>query len=127
MEMGLLKGVATGAGTVGAIGGLIGALALATGYTGPTIITSNAGLAIPPHMFTVDGFDRYAYNRSKAQIRAEFGSPDSVDESDDSWFYSSVNPSLAVTDPSAGTRVLVDIRFVGFGDAQSDTVASVSH
>jgi hypothetical protein len=56
----------------------------------------------------------------KADIRAEFGSPDAVYDSDDSWLYSHAN----VYDADAGISAMARIQFSGL-PAPYDTVVSV--
>ncbi|MBX9802938.1 MAG: hypothetical protein K2Y04_09265 [Caulobacteraceae bacterium] len=80
-----------------------------------------AGHAIDARRFTKTEFSNYAFNRTKAQIRAEFGSPDVVQDSTDSWMYT----SLAVFDADAGTRAqVVTIQFTGL-PSPDDVVADV--
>ena len=86
------------------------------GYVGAT------GHAVDARRFTKTEFSNYAFNRTKAQIRAEFGSPDVVQDGTDSWTYT----SLAVFDADAGTRAqIVTIQFAGLS-GPDDFVADVS-
>ena len=73
--------------------------------------------------FTKTEFDDYVYSRTKTQIRDEFGSPDTVDDDSDSWYYW----HLPVYDRDAGIQVhTVVIRFSGI-DGPTDFVASVRY
>lgn len=81
-----------------------------------------AGNAVDAKRFTKAEFSNYAYNRTKSQIRAEFGSPDAVHDATDSWMYT----SLPVYDADAGTRVsVVTIQFAGLS-GPDDSVADVT-
>lgn len=84
---------------------------------------AQAGHAMDARQFTKAEFSNYAYNRTKAQIRSEFGSPDVVQDYDDSWVYM----NLAVFDAAAGTRAqTVTIQFTGL-PAPDDVVAAVTY
>jgi outer membrane protein assembly factor BamE (lipoprotein component of BamABCDE complex) len=72
--------------------------------------------------FTKQEFDRYASNRTKDQIRAEFGTPMSVHDDLDTWVYS----NLPIYDAEAGTREMVSIRFAGV-DGPQDFVVDTSY
>lgn len=72
--------------------------------------------------FTKEDFDKYAYGRTKAQIRDEFGKPDTVEDSDDSWYYW----HLPVYDATAGTHPTVILRFVG-ENGPNDSVVQVRY
>jgi hypothetical protein len=72
----------------------------------------------PARTFTPQEFRTYAYMRTKAQIRAEFGSPDFVFEPDDSWSYFAGNSRLIVVDPDAGRKVSANIQFEGIPGPQ---------
>ena len=76
--------------------------------------------------FTKKEFDQYAFNRTKAQIREEFGPPDGIHDDIDEWLYIPSNKSLIVMDPDAGEQVSVSIRFLGL-DGSADTVVSVHY
>ena len=76
--------------------------------------------------FTKKEFDNYAFNRTKEQIREEFGPPDGIHDDIDEWLYISTNQNLTVMDPDAGKQVSVSIRFIGV-DGPADTVASVNY
>lgn len=80
-----------------------------------------AGHSMDAKRFTKAEFSNHVYNRTKAQIRAEFGSPDLVQEYSDSWVYT----RLAVFDADAGTRAqTVTVQFTGL-PSPDDVVADV--
>ncbi len=79
----------------------------------------------PARQFTTKQFDNYAFDKTKAQIRSEFGPPDTVIESTDTWYYSSINHQLVISDADAGTRVDVWVHFSGMDGADNDRVAEV--
>lgn len=81
-----------------------------------------ADAAAAQRQFTKQSFDRYVYNRTKEQIRAEFGTPMSVHDDSDTWVYS----NLPIFDAEAGTREMVSIRFAGIEGAQ-DFVVETSY
>jgi hypothetical protein len=81
-----------------------------------------AAAASSERRFTKVEFDNYAYNRTKAQIRAQFGPPLVVHDESDTWFYSSIQ----VFDPEAGTQAGVNIQFAGM-PGSDDFVVSVSY
>jgi hypothetical protein len=86
--------------------------------------------AAPPavRQFTPKEFEAYASQRTKAQIRAEFGKPDGISAVyPDTWTYSIFNPTLVVTDPDAGVRMTVNVQFSGAADAAQDAVISVRY
>lgn len=70
--------------------------------------------------FTKAEFSREVLDKTKAEIRAEFGSPDRVDEGPDAWVY----VTLPIFDEAAGTKMGAEIRFAGLED-DKDFVADV--
>lgn len=63
-----------------------------------------------PGRWSKSEFDKYVANKTKAQVRDEFGPPDSIDDVDDSWTYW----SIPVYDAEAGVKVHTTIiRFAG--------------
>ena len=61
--------------------------------------------------FTPTGIREFGVQRSKSFIRKTFGTPDSVEEGENSWMYSSDNAHLKVLDEDAGKRVFVRFHF----------------
>ena len=57
--------------------------------------------------FTPTGIREFGVQRSKSFIRKTFGIPDSVEEGENSWMYSTDNAHLKVLDEDAGKRVFV--------------------
>lgn len=70
--------------------------------------------------FTKTEFSNYVYGKTKAQLRAEFGSPMSVDDSTDSWTY---GPNIQVYDDQAGSSTMVKIRFIGLEGPDDEAVS----
>ncbi len=81
-------------------------------------------VATAPRYFTKSSFEQYVLNKTKSELRAEFGPPDSVDEAHDRWYYLPFNKTLYVTDPDAGVRVGPLIAFFGV-KGPSDAVVDV--
>lgn len=77
----------------------------------------------PKTQWTKSEFDSEAFGKSKAQIRAEFGKPDNVDDGTDTWYYW----HLPVFDEAAGIQVHnTSITFEGLGGVD-DRVAKVRY
>ena len=74
----------------------------------------------PPSNFTKAEFERFVIGKTKAEIRSAFGSPTSVLDSSDSWWYSQLD--IDVVDEFAGTRTGVTIRFDGIPSAESEAI-----
>ena len=74
----------------------------------------------PDVRFTKAEFAAHVQGMHKAQIRDEFGSPDAVYDSDDSWLYY----KAGIYDADAGTSAMARIQFTGL-PAPYDTVVSV--
>jgi hypothetical protein len=76
--------------------------------------SSDAGEAesnnAPAKRWSKSEFDKYIANRTKAQVRDEFGPPNSVDDDSDSWYYWHL--PIYDTDASIQVRTTI-IRFVG--------------
>jgi protein-disulfide isomerase len=70
--------------------------------------------------YTKEQFAAHVVNLTKAQVSAEFGSPQQVHDSNDTWFYA----SPPVYDAQAGTQTSAWIRFAGI-DGSDDFVADV--
>ena len=108
-------------------GVLVAAVSVGGARTG---MTANPAAVTATRTFTLKEFDAYARQRTKAQIREEFGSPDSVTESRDEWYYSSRSERLVVVDPNAGIQVAVNIVFTGpmtGEDGARDAVLTVEY
>jgi outer membrane protein assembly factor BamE (lipoprotein component of BamABCDE complex) len=69
--------------------------------------------------FTKTDLDKEVTGKTKAQIRAEFGSPLVVHEDDDSWYF---GDRIAVCDAEAGTAVHASIRFGGLAGPDDPVV-----
>jgi hypothetical protein len=74
------------------------------------------------HQFTKSEFEAEVLNKTKSEVRAEFGSPDNVYDNDDSWSYN----NLPIYDADAGTHAVVFIQFDGIND-KTDAVAVVRY
>ena len=75
----------------------------------------------PARQWSKSEFDSYIANRTKAQVRDEFGPPDSVDDYDDSWTYW----SIPVYDAEAGVKVHTTIiRFAGLAGSSDFAVGA---
>jgi hypothetical protein len=114
-----IGGVAVGVGIIACVGAI---LELEYGTEGRA---SSAVSTPAARTFTPDQFSSYAINRTKAQIRAEFGAPDQVEEGQNEWFYDSANTNLIVRDPDAAKQVYVAIDF-GV-DRPDDQVSGVTY
>jgi hypothetical protein len=91
------------------------------GYDAPW----NQGNRAPPVMphWTKAGFDKYIQDKTKSEIRDEFGKPDAVYDDTDSWHYHDID----VQDPDAGTWVSgLTIRFAGI-DGPKDFVVDARY
>jgi hypothetical protein len=74
-----------------------------------------------PKIYTPEDFRRHISLMNKAEVRKEFGAPDQVRESDDTWFYA----RPPVVDPDAGVKINgVFVQFEGL-DGPSDSVVDV--
>ena len=71
--------------------------------------------------FTLTQFRAHVSTMTKAQIRAEFGQPDDVRASDDTWIYS----HAPIYDPEAGVKLIVLVHFAGT-DGPNDPVTYVN-
>ena len=72
--------------------------------------------------YTKAEFNNYAYGMTKAQIRAEFGSPLVVHDDGSRWYF----PNLPVYDADAGIQVPVTLGFMRIGGLE-DEVATVEY
>ena len=68
--------------------------------------------------FTPTGIREFGVQRSKSFIRKTFGIPDSVEEGENSWMYSTDNAHLKVLDEDAGKRVFVRFHFASGAPAE---------
>lgn len=64
-------------------------------------------------------FSNYVYGMTKSQLRAQFGPPAVVHESDDSWYY----PGLPIFDEDPGIQVPVTVQFMGIGGPHDEVAA----
>lgn len=77
----------------------------------------------PTRRYTKEEFEKLVLEKTKAQIRSMLGSPNSVDDTEDSWCYF----DLPVYDADAGTQAhLTYVRFAGM-DGHDDFVVSVRY
>jgi len=81
----------------------------------------NNAQTAPHRAWKTDDFIVHVYGKTKAQVRAEFGSPDNFDSASNTWFYW----HLDITDSQAGTPVRnTAIEFAEIG-GDYDTVNDV--
>lgn len=85
----------------------------------PAPDTNPTTVAAPPR-YTKAEFETHVLNKTKAEIRSEFGPPLLVHDDLDEWFYG----NLPVYDADAGIQVGVSIRFAGLADGSDFVVGA---